>query len=221
MEATRKMMKRKALVIGAIVAALGLGAGALAVQAAPSATTSTDYRQVFVDKLAGILHKSSKETADGIKKASEQTVDQMVKDGKITQAQADKMKQAIASGKGFGFGGERSERGERHGDSALKQDLRTAKINAMAKLFGLTPADLQAQLKAGKSIKDLQQAKGVSDEALKAARHQAVKPVLDQAVKDGKLTQAQADQMLQRIDSGGGGHHFDSRRLPPPGNPTT
>jgi polyhydroxyalkanoate synthesis regulator phasin len=212
------MMKRNTLVIGAIVAVLGLGAGALAVQAAPAATTSTDYRQVFIDKLAGILHKSPKETADGIKKASEQTIDQMVKDGKITQAQADKMKQRIASGKGFGFGGER--RGH-HGDSALKQDLRTAKINAMAKLFGLSPADLQAQLKAGKSIKDLQQAKGISDEALKAARHDAVKPILDKAVKDGKLTQAQADQMLQRIDSGGGGHHFDSRRLPPPGNPTT
>lgn len=212
------MMKRNTLVIGAIVAVLGLGAGALAVQAAPTATTSTDYRQVFIDKLAGVLHKSSKETADGIKKASEQTVDQMVKDGKITQPQADKMKQGIASGKGFGFGGERSGH---HGDSALKQDLRTAKINAMAKLFGLSPADLQAQLKAGKSIKDLQQAKSISDEALKTARHDAVRPVLDKAVKDGKLTQTQADQMLQRIDSGSGGRHFGGRRLPPPGNSTT
>jgi polyhydroxyalkanoate synthesis regulator phasin len=215
------MMKRNTLVIGAVVAVLALGAGAMAVQAAPAATPSTDYRQVFIDKLAGILHKSSKETADGIKKASEQTVDQMVKDGKITQAQADKMKQAIASGKGFGFGGERGERSGKHGDSALMQELRTARMNAMAKLFGLSAADLQAQLKAGKSIKDLQQAKGISDEALKAARHDAVKPILDKAVKDGKLTQAQADHLLQRIDSGSGGRHFGRRSLPAPGNPTT
>jgi hypothetical protein len=73
-ELTRKrMMKRNTLVIGAVVAVLALGAGAMAVQAAPAATPSTDYRQVFIDKLAGILHKSSKETADGIKKASEST----------------------------------------------------------------------------------------------------------------------------------------------------
>jgi polyhydroxyalkanoate synthesis regulator phasin len=211
-------MKRNTFVIGAIVAVLALGAGLMAVQAAPAATTSTDYRQVFIDKLAGILHKSSKETADGIKQASEQTVDQMVKDGKITQAQADRMKQRIASGKGFEFGG---ERGGRHGDSALMQELGTAKTNALAKLFGLSAADLQAQLRAGKSIKDLQQAKGISDAALKAALHDATKPVLDKAVKDGKLTQAQADQLQQKIDSGSGGRPFGKRSRPAPGNPTT
>lgn len=210
-------MKRNTVVIGAIVTVMALGAGILGVQAAPPAATSTDYGQVFVDKLAGILHKSSKETADGIKKAREQTVDQMVKDGKITQAQADQLKRKIASGKGLEFG---FRRGDKHGDPALMRDLRTAKVNALAKLLGLSVADLQAQLKAGKSIKDLQQAKGISDEALKAARHDAVKPVLDKAVKDGKLTPAQADQMLQRIDSGSGGRHHGGRRLPPPGNST-
>src|SRR3989454_3603940 len=120
-----------------VVPAAGLAAviiGVAAVEAAPSpsASGSKNYAQVFVDKLAGILHLTPAQTQDALKQAELQTVDQMLADGKITKAQADAMKARINAGQGLGaiqgFG--------RHGgfkaDMALMQDLKTAELNAAA-----------------------------------------------------------------------------------------
>src|SRR5258707_7876405 len=82
--------------------------GVAAVEAAPSPsaspTASKNYAQVFVDKLAGILHLTPAQTQDALKQAQLQTVDQMLKDGRITQQQADAMKARINAGQGLGFG---------------------------------------------------------------------------------------------------------------------
>src|SRR5437868_13551359 len=77
----------------------GVVIGVAAVEAAPSPsaspTSSKNYAQVFVDKLAGILHLSPAATQDALKQAQLQTVDQMLADGKITKSQADAMKARI------------------------------------------------------------------------------------------------------------------------------
>ena len=61
---------------------------------------------------------------------------------------------------------------------------------------------MQTQLRSGKSLSDVAKDKGVSEQDLRSAVAAAAKTQLDQAVKDGKLTQAQADSMLQRIQQG-------------------
>ena len=66
----------------------------------------------------------------------------------------------------------------------------------------MSTTDLKSQLRAGKSLSDLETAKGVSDATVKAAARQAAKGVLDSAVKAGTITQAQEDKVLQGIDSG-------------------
>ena len=90
-----------------VVPAAGLAAviiGVAAVEAAPSPSASPNgsknYAQVFVDKLAGILHLTPAQTQDALKQAQLQTVDQMLADGKITKAQADELKARIESGNG-------------------------------------------------------------------------------------------------------------------------
>src|SRR2546427_10188258 len=92
-----------------VLPAAGLAAvliGVAAVEAAPSpspsANGSKNYAQVFVDKLAGILHLTPAQTQDALKQAQLQTVDQMLADGKITKAQADAMKARINAGQGLG-----------------------------------------------------------------------------------------------------------------------
>ncbi|MDQ6885318.1 MAG: hypothetical protein M3077_13960 [Candidatus Dormibacteraeota bacterium] len=183
-------------------AALAIGVGAVAATPSPSASGSTNYAQVFVNKLAGILHLTPAQTQDALKQAQSQTVDQMLKDGKITQAQADAMKAQISAGNGLGairpfgkgFGGDRS----------LGRDLRTAEMNAVASALHLSAADLQAQLKAGKTLADLEKAANVTDATVKAAIKSAARGVLDKAVKAGTITQAQADAMLARTDRGFG-----------------
>ncbi len=191
-----------------VLPAAGLAAviiGVAAVEAAPSPSASPNgsknYAQVFVDKLAGILHLTPAQTQDALKQAELQTVDQMLKDGKITQQQADAMKARINAGQGiggFGFG--------RHGgfkaDRTLMRDLMTAELNAAASALHMSPTDLQNAIRSGKSLSDLETQQKVSDSAVKAAVKNAAKGVLDNAVKAGTITQAQADAILSRVGSG-------------------
>ena len=189
----------------------GIAAVAIGVAAVNAATpsqgtgTGSNYAQLFVNKLAAILHLSPAQTQSDLKQAELQTIDQMVKDGKITQAQADALKSRINSGQGFEFGFPSRHDGG-FGNRTLFRDLRTAELDAVAGALHLTPADLQSQLRSGKTLSNLEQSSGVADSAVRTAEHNAAKGVLDSAVKAGTITQAQADAILLRIDQGSGLH---------------
>jgi hypothetical protein len=208
----------------AVVAALLIGVAAIAASPSPSPSPTGDNpSQIFVQKLAGILHLSQSQTSADLKQAELQTVDQMVEDGQLTQAQANRIKQRIQSGKGsgpfFGF-----PRGGRFGNSALITSLRTVELNAVAGALGMSASDLETQLRAGKTIADLEQSKGVSDATVRTAAHDAAKTTLDPAVKNGTITQSQEDTILQRIASGpeplGLGHRGLGGRRGPHASPT-
>jgi len=191
----------------AALAAVIIGVAAVEAAPSPSAspTASKNYAQVFVDKLAGILHLTPAQTQDALKQAQLQTVDQMLKDGKITQQQADAMKARINAGQGLGFGFGRHEGFK--GNHALMKDLKTAELNAAASALHMSTADLQSALRSGKSLADLETQQKVSDSAVKAAMKDAAKGVLDKAVKAGTITQAQADAILARVGNGTFGRH--------------
>lgn len=81
-----------------------------------------------------------------------------------------------------------------------------ANFDAVAKALGLTPEQLFAELHAGKSLAEIAEAKGVDlqkvYDAMNAARVEAMKAAIQQAVKDGRLTQAQADWLLKGLELG-------------------
>jgi membrane peptidoglycan carboxypeptidase len=181
------------------VAALVVGVAA--VNAATTPSTGSNYAQVFVNKLAGILHLSPTQTQNDLRQAQLQTIDQMVKDGQITQTQADALKARINSGQGFQFGFPFRHHGG-PGDRALGRSLRTAELNAIAGALHVTPSDLQTQLRSGKTLTQLEQSSGVTDSTVRAAARNAARTVLDAAVKAGTISQAQEDAMLARIDQG-------------------
>jgi len=88
-----------------------------------------------------------------------------------------------------------------------------AAFDASAAVLGLTPVELFTQLHDGKSMEEIAKAKGVAmdkiHEAVKAARLAEARTRLAQAVKEGKITQAQADQAIKDIEAGrwpGHGH---------------
>jgi hypothetical protein len=89
-------------------------------------------------------------------------------------------------------------------------------FDAIAKALNLTPTQLFEQLHSGKTLEEIAKAQGVDltkiQEAAQATRLQAMKESIAQAVKDGKMTQAQADWLLQGIEKGympGGRGGFD------------
>ena len=194
--------------------------GVAAVEAAPSPSPSTsasrNYGQVFLDKLGAILHLNRQQTQDALKQAELQTVDQMRKDGKITQAQADAMKARINAGQGLGpIGGFGFRHDGFKADRTLMRDLTTAELNAAASALHMSTADFQSALRSGKSLSDLETQQKVNDSAVKAAMKNAAKGVLDKAVKAGTITQSQADAILAKVGSGpkfGFGHKAPGQR---------
>ena len=66
-------------------------------------------------------------------------------------------------------------------------------------LTGQTADQVRTQRQAGKSFADIAKAKGVSTDKVASAAIDARKTALADAVKSGRITQAQADQMLTRM----------------------
>lgn len=77
--------------------------------------------------------------------------------------------------------------------------MHTLVWDGLAEALGLTPDELNAELASGKTLLQIAETKGVSQEQLDAALETSVKAGLDEAVADGVLTQAQADQMLNQM----------------------
>ena len=192
------------MVAAPLAGVLALGVGVVAGQAASTPNSSgTNYAQVFINDLAKILHMTPTQTQNSLKQAELQTIDQMLKDGKITKAQADAMKSRVNNGQGLGFGfGPRFGHGGFPADRTLMNDLKTAEVNAVAKALGLSVSDLRSQLRSGKTLSDLESAKKVSDATVRNAARSAAKGVLDKAVKAGTITQDQEDAILNKIGSG-------------------
>ncbi len=74
--------------------------------------------------------------------------------------------------------------------------------DVVAKALGITAADLRVALVSGKSLQDLAKEKNVSADTVRSATTDALKAQVAQAVKDGVITQAQADfitGLLNRI----------------------
>lgn len=70
---------------------------------------------------------------------------------------------------------------------------------ALAEQLGLKPEDLTAQVQSGKTLVQIAQEKGVSTQDLAATMETSMKAGVAKAVKDGQLTQAKADQILQHM----------------------
>jgi len=79
-------------------------------------------------------------------------------------------------------------------------------FDAAAEALGLTPEQLFSELRAGNSLADIAEAQGVDlqavYDAMNATRVEAMKTAIQQAVEDGRLTQAQADWILQGLEQG-------------------
>jgi hypothetical protein len=71
--------------------------------------------------------------------------------------------------------------------------------DAVAKLLDMTEDEIQAERQLGKSLAQIAAAKGVSEDTLIKTILRAKKDALAGLVKDGKLTEAQADAMIENM----------------------
>lgn len=79
-------------------------------------------------------------------------------------------------------------------------------FDAAAEALGLTPGELFTELHAGKSLADVAEAQDIEieavQEALQAARVEAMRQRIEQAVEDGNMSQEQADWLLEGLEKG-------------------
>lgn len=148
----------------------------------------------------------------------QQALQGLVDDGTLTAAQRDKVASTLADklpppGRG--------PRGPRGGE-----------LDTAASALGMTPTELRAQLRAGKSLADVAKDRGVALGTLTAALQNAAADRLAQAVQDGRLTQQQADKIkatlpqriadaVQRKGAPGPGRHLRPGTPPGPTPPGT
>lgn len=108
------------------------------------------------------------------------------------QAALDKVRPQDRAGEHGPHGGQHAQRGPGHAEEE----------QAIAKALGLSAQELRTQLASGKTLEQLAASKGVSAAQLQQIRLNAAKAHLQSEVKAGRLTQAQADQMLADIQAG-------------------
>ena len=186
------------------IAALALAGGLLAggTGAAIAAVSKDDGKkaeQAVLDDAAKRLNVTPEKLRDALSAAQDAQLDQAVKDGKLTQKQADAIKaRRKQSGRVLGgpFGGPPGFRGHGHGFG----ERRVMIFPDLAKALGLTRAQLFEQLRDGKSTADIAKANGKSLDDVRAAVKADAEERADKAVKDGDLTQKQADDLLARLD---------------------
>jgi hypothetical protein len=188
----------------AVAGALALGVGTTgAIAASKDSATSGNG---FLARVAGHLGISTQKLEDATKAAAIDQVEADLKAGKITKAQADEMKARIeAGGLPLFFGGPHrfgdfGHRGGPGGPGGFGFH-RGGHLSAAADYLGLTVPQLLQKLSAGKSLADVAKAQGKSVDDLKEAMLADAKKHLDQAVKDGMLTQAQATRLLNELES--------------------
>jgi flagellar hook-length control protein FliK len=190
------MNRTKSKIAGVTAAAAALIGGGAAI-AADRLTPKQESDAVVADAAKQLGVDPAKLNA-ALKKALENRVDAAVAAGRITKAQADEMKARIVAGDvpliGVGPG-----HGPHGGPGHHFADLDTA-----ASYLGVTEAALRTSLSDGSTLADIAKEKGKSVAGLKAALVASAKADIAQAVKDGKLTEAQQTEILaglsDRID---------------------
>jgi hypothetical protein len=208
-------MRVKRYVI-ASAAVLAVGAGTGAAIAATSGDDGKKAEQSILDDAAKRLNVSPDDLRSALGAAEDAQLDQAVKDGKLTQAQADAIKARRKQdgrvlglgpggphGPGFGFG---------PGHRGLAFGPRGAALGAAADALGITRAQLLSNLADGKSIADVAKNQNKNLDDVKAAIKDAVTKELDADVKAGRLTDAQRKDILAELDD----HLDDLVNLAPP-----
>jgi hypothetical protein len=203
-------VKRYVLVSSAVLA---VGAGTGGAIAATSADDGKKAEQSILADAAQRLNVSPEALRSALGAAEAAQLDQAVKDGKLTQAQADAIKaHRQQSGRVLGGPGADGGHGFGHGGPGFGHGARGGLLDAAATALGLKPADLLTRLRAGTSVADVakQQGKTVAD--VKAAVTDAVTKQLDADVQAGRITAAERTAGLDELSS-----HLDELLSATPG----
>ena len=198
-------MTRNVKLLLAIGAVLAIAGGGVAI--ASSKSSPSEESRAVVNDAARQLGIPPSRLGAALKQALANRVDAAVAAGRITKAEGDALKERINADDFPLFRGFHRGFGHFFG----------AKLGAAAAYLGLTREQLRDELQGGKTLAQVAQAHGKSVDGLVDALVAEAKKHVDRAVASGRLTQAQASDLLDGLRArigdlvrsrGLGEHHF-------------
>lgn len=187
--------KTKLVGAGGGLAALVLAAGALA---QTDTFSPKEERDALVADAAELLGVEPAELTDALRQAFENRIDEAVADGRLTEEQAERMRAHLESGDlpllhgPWGGHGPRDGMGLHHGFPGG--------LDAAAEALGLSEDELRDALRDGDTLADVAEEQGTSVDDLVRAMVDAARADLENAVEDGRMTDAMRDSMLESLD---------------------
>ncbi len=186
-------VKRKLAIGTTALAVAAFAGGAYAATQDPAAAT----RQAFLNDVAKRLNVSPAQLTAALRAAFDDQLQAAVAAGKLTQSQANAIKQRVQNGAmpplgglGFGYGG---------GPAPGRPPAGGGQLAAAAGYLGLTRQQLIDQLSGGKTLAQVAKARGKSVSGLESALSAAVRSRLQKAVSAKQITSAQEQQILSRL----------------------
>jgi AraC-like DNA-binding protein len=211
-----RIVKRKLVIGGAALAVAAFAGGAYAA----TQNSGPNTRQAFLNDVAKRLHVSPQQLSSALNGAYLDQLQAAVKDGRLTQAQANALEQRLKQ-KGatpalpfghFGFGPRGLIAPGPRGLIAPLGGLPRAfpgvgalagpgALQAAASYLGLSNAQLIQQLSSGKSLAQVATAQHKTVSGLEQTLTNAVKTRLDKLVSAKVITGAQEQKMLSRLSA--------------------
>lgn len=213
-------------IIGSVEAATtATGAPPIVVAAAPSlgapsSTRSGAFCAAFRRAFATNLGVDDPGLVAAAKAAAISAVDAAVAAGQMTRTRADRLKTRIGKADGARCGllagrfGAAGGGGAAHAGAVVNDALAAA-----AHALGISPAELGADLRSGKTLRDLAATRNVPYETVSGAVVAAVKAKLDARVAAGDLKPQRADRILQRLERNLADGRLRAVRRPSPAGP--
>ncbi|HEX5480339.1 MAG TPA: hypothetical protein VFY79_11540 [Dehalococcoidia bacterium] len=189
-----------AVAAGGVAAAALIGAGVVMAQTPTPGSGGSGPS--FLDRVAQKLGIQSSKLQDAVNSAANDQIDAEVQSGKLSQQQADKLKQQVQNGEGPWFNGPAAGRGPSATGIpglgfALGKD-----VSDLAAFLGISTDQLKTELRAqGATLTTVASNHGKTRDQLKTFITDTAKSQLDQAVSSGKLTQKQEDSILSGLQS--------------------
>jgi polyhydroxyalkanoate synthesis regulator phasin len=190
------MSRTRLFTVGAVALIVVAVTGAAV--AATNALSPKTESKAILDDAAKQLGVKPSELDAALKQALKNRVDAAVADGRLTKAQADRIKERIDVGDlpflfpGRGFGpGPGPGRFDHH---RLRDHL--LGLDAAATYLGLTEAKLREALESGKTLAQVAKDRGKSVDGLVDAMVAEKAKRLDEAVAAGRITKAERTEFL-------------------------
>jgi hypothetical protein len=184
-------MRRK--VIAGAAAALAVGGAGAGVAATKLTQSPSAESKAVINDAAKTLGVEPSKLDAALKKAIGNRIDAAVAAGRLTKEQGQELKQRVESGDFPLFG-----------PPALAPGFGAPHpffhgLDGAATYLGLTEAQLESRVNSGKTLAQIAKAEGRSVDGLKAAMLKDVQAKLDAAVKAGRLSKPEEQQVLQDL----------------------